>query len=72
MKRKEHLLLREIRNRLYIARNITLDNVKILSCLADLDSLYNAEYNDCNGERTDAEMKRNHDACIDKLLEKYK
>lgn len=56
--RKEQVILSRILSDLYMARNITLDEKKIVSCLRLLDKFHNVLYNDSNGEATDADMAR--------------
>lgn len=60
-----------INSRLHAARFITLNNNKVMDCLADLEKIYQAQNNDSNGERSDEEMAQSLYSVRQMLIEKY-
>lgn len=60
-----------INSRLHAARFITLNNNKVMDCLADMEKIYQAKNNDSNGERSEEEMQVYFDKTITMLMEKY-
>lgn len=69
--REEQAVLDDILGRLHLARCITLSQEGILRCLDDLESLYQAVYNDHNGEYDDADLLRQRRRFVTSYKERY-